>query len=195
MDKTVFLDRDGTIIEEMGYINHFSRIKPLPEAIEAIKLFRDYGFRVIVLTNQAGVARGYFSEEALLEMNEYMLRQFDQQGATIDALYYCPHHPEGKIEQYRKDCDCRKPKTGMVKQAMKDLNFKLELAWIIGDRDSDIELANNLGIGSAYVLTGYGKGEYVKEKGLFKSKPRLIFNDVLQAAQTIVNYCSGIENG
>lgn len=185
-DKIVFLDRDGTIIEEMGYINHFSRIRPLPEAIEAIKLFRQYGFKVVVLTNQAGVARGYFSEEALIEMNNYMLQRFENSGARIDALYYCPHHPEGKVEKYRIDCNCRKPKTGLIEKAVKELNLRLDKAWMIGDRMSDVELAKNAGIEATYVLTGYGTGDYVKEKGGFDVKPNLIFNNVLQAAQTIV---------
>ncbi|HGY10813.1 MAG TPA: HAD family hydrolase [Desulfobacterales bacterium] len=185
-DKIVFLDRDGTIIEEMGYINHFSRIRPLPEAIEAIKLFRQYGFKVVVLTNQAGVARGYFSEEALIEMNNYMLQRFENSGARIDALYYCPHHPEGKVEKYRIDCNCRKPKTGLIEKAVKELNLRLDKAWMIGDRMSDVELAKNAGIEATYVLTGYGTGDYVKVKGGFDVKPKLIFNNVLQAAQTIV---------
>jgi len=185
-NKIVFLDRDGTIIEEMGYINHFSRIRPLPEAIEAIKLFRQYGFKVVVLTNQAGVARGYFSEEALIEMNNYMLQRFENSGARIDALYYCPHHPEGKVEKYRIDCNCRKPKTGLIEKAVKELNLRLDKAWMIGDRMSDVELAKNAGIEATYVLTGYGTGDYVKVKGGFDVKPKLIFNNVLQAAQTIV---------
>lgn len=186
MDKVVFLDRDGTIIEEMGYINHFSRIRPLPEAIEAIKLFRDHGYKIVVLTNQAGVARGYFTEEALIEMNHYMLQQFESAGAKIDALYYCPHHPEGKVEKYRIDCNCRKPKTGLIEKAINELNLTLEEAWMIGDRMSDIELAERAGIEAAYLLTGYGMGDYVKVKGGFAIKPKLIFNNVLQAAQTIV---------
>lgn len=185
-NKIVFLDRDGTIIEEMGYINHFSRIRPLPEAIEAIKLFRQYGFKVVVLTNQAGVARGYFSEEALIEMNNYMLQRFENSGARIDALYYCPHHPEGKVEKYRIDCNCRKPKTGLIEKAVKELNLRLDKAWMIGDRMSDVELAKNAGIEATYVLTGYGTGDYVKVKGGFDVKPKIIFNNVLQAAQTIV---------
>ncbi|WP_456440986.1 D-glycero-alpha-D-manno-heptose-1,7-bisphosphate 7-phosphatase [Caldithrix abyssi] len=187
MDKTVFLDRDGTIIEEMGYINHFSRIRPLPEAVEAIKLFKKAGFKVVVVTNQAGVARGYFSEEELVQMNKHMLQEFEKKGAKIDALFYCPHHPEGKVEKYRLKCNCRKPNTGMIDKAVEELGVSLKEAWVIGDRASDLELAKNSGIRGVLVLSGYGTGDYVQSRGGILSKPYAIFNDVLQAAQTIVN--------
>ncbi len=188
MGKTVFLDRDGTIIEEMGYINHFSRIRPLPKAVEAIKMFKKAGFKVIVVTNQSGVAKGYFSEQELINMNNYMVDQFAKQGAQIDALYYCPHHPQAVVPQYRLDCDCRKPGTGMILKAKQEHGVDLQRSWIIGDRESDIKLAETLNIHNAFVLTGYGVGEYVRFKGALKSNPEIICNDLLQAAQVIINY-------
>ena len=185
MSKAIFLDRDGTIIEEMGYINHFSRIKPLPEAVKAIKLLKKLGFKIIVITNQAGVAKGYFNERQLVEMNNWMLELFEKKGASIDGLYYCPHHPEGKIEQYRIDCHCRKPKPGMVKKAVVEFGIDLTKSFIIGDRLSDIALAKSLRMFSIFVLTGYGTGEYVRNKGNLSPKPDLILNNILQAAQVI----------
>ncbi len=187
MQKAVFLDRDGTIIEQMGYINHFSRIRIFPFAYDAIKLFRRAGFKIVIVTNQAGVAKGYLSEQMLHEMHERMLNDFKRHGAEIDALYYCPHHPlEGK-GAYKKDCECRKPKTGMIEKAAKELNISVRDSFVIGDRLSDIKLAKNAGAHSVFVLTGYGLGDYVQNKGAFSVKPEWIMNDVLQAAQTITH--------
>ncbi len=187
MHKAVFLDRDGTIIEQMGYINHFSRIKIFPFAVEAIRLFRQANFKIIVVTNQAGVAKGYLTESLLQEIHERMLLQFESLGAKIDRLYYCPHHPrEGKGE-YKKDCNCRKPKTGMLDKAVHELDIDLHKSFVIGDRDSDIEMAYKARVRSVFVLTGYGMGEYVNSRGALKIAPTFIFNDLLQAAQTIVH--------
>ncbi|NOX88225.1 MAG: HAD family hydrolase [Calditrichaeota bacterium] len=188
MNKAVFLDRDGTIIEEMGYINHFSRIRIFPFAIEAIQLFNRSGFKVVIVTNQAGVAKGYFSEELLLEMNQWMKDQLRKKGAVIDGIYYCPHHPKEGSPKYKVDCNCRKPKTGLVEKAVKDLNINIKESFVIGDRPTDVELANRLQIPSIFVLTGYGLGDYVKTKGALPVKPKIIFNNILQAAQFIINY-------
>jgi len=187
LEKAVFLDRDGTIIEQMGYINHFSRIKIFPFAFQAIRLFRKANFKIIVVTNQAGVAKGYLTESMLKEMHERMLAEFERQGAKIDRLYYCPHHPREGKGNYKKDCQCRKPKTGMIDKAVQEFNIDPNKSIVIGDRDSDMEMAHRAGIRSAFVLTGYGVGEYVIHKGALPVKPTFIFNDILQAAQTIIN--------
>ncbi len=184
--RAVFLDRDGTIIEEMGYINHFSRIRIFPFAVQAVRLLKDAGWKVVVVTNQAGVARGYFSETELNEMNNWMLDRFARQGAELDALYYCPHHPREGLEKYRMDCNCRKPKTGLIEKAAADLKIDVSRSWIVGDRFSDIELGRRAGMKSVFVLTGYGIGEYTRYKGALPVKADFIFNDVLQAAQFIV---------
>ncbi len=187
MTKAVFLDRDGTIIEQMGYINHFSRIRIFPFAVEAIRLFRKANFKIIIVTNQAGVAKGYLSEDMLNDMHDRMLRNFEKLGAKIDRLYYCPHHPKEGKGVYLKDCVCRKPKTGMIEKAVSEFDIDLDQSFVIGDRDSDIELAHRAKIRSAFVLTGYGIGEYVRRKGAFPNKPTFVFNNILQAAQTIVH--------
>lgn len=191
MTKAVFLDRDGTIIEQMGYINHFSRIRIFPFAVEAIRLFRRANFKIIVVTNQAGVAKGYLSEDMLNDMHDRMLRDFEKQGAKIDRLYYCPHHPREGKGIYQKDCPCRKPKTGMIEKAVSEFDIDLKRSFVIGDRDSDIELAHRTNMRSAFVLTGYGIGEYVSKKGAFPFKPTFVFNHILQAAQTIVHLDNG----
>ncbi|RMD87679.1 MAG: HAD family hydrolase [Calditrichaeota bacterium] len=191
MQKAVFLDRDGTIIEEMGYINHFSRIRILPGVVEAIQLFKEADYKIVVITNQAGVARGYFTEQRLKEMHAYMLELFKERKAEIDRLYYCPHHPEGKVKAYAKTCSCRKPNTGMIDQAVSDLNIDLQQSYIIGDRETDIQLAVRLKMKGIFLLTGYGVGDYVSDPAVVKAEQCLVFNDLLQAAQTIV-HCQSI---
>ncbi|MBA7710232.1 D-glycero-beta-D-manno-heptose-1,7-bisphosphate 7-phosphatase [subsurface metagenome] len=113
MTRAVFLDRDGTIIEDIGYLDGCSKIKFLPGVSEAIKLLNENGFKVIVTTNQSGVARGYFTEETLREINRCIEESLAEQGALIDKTYYCPHHIEGIIKEYKKKCYCRKPSPGM----------------------------------------------------------------------------------
>ena len=156
----VFLDRDGTVNEQMGYINHISRFHLLPEAGRAIKLLNDHKIPVVVVSNQSGLARGYFPKELLNQVHEKMDRLLAQEGAHIDGLYYCPHHPEAKEMQYRIDCNCRKPKTGMLLQAADEMNLDLSLSFVVGDRWSDIKCADRAGCSSVLVLTGYGRGDY-----------------------------------
>lgn len=156
----VFLDRDGTVNEQMGYINHISRFHLLPEAGRAIKLLNDHKIPVVVVSNQSGLARGYFPKELLNQVHEKMDLLLAQEGAHIDGLYYCPHHPEAKEMQYRIDCNCRKPKTGMLLQAADEMNLDLSLSFVVGDRWSDIKCADRAGCSSVLVLTGYGRGDY-----------------------------------
>jgi len=139
MEKAVFLDRDGTIIEDIGYPHERSKIKFLPRVSKAVRLLNENGFKVIVVTNQAGVARGYFTEETVKEINKYIQESLAKERAFIDKIYYCPHHVEGVIEEYRKECYCRKPNPGMIEKAAHDFGIDLENSFVIGDKSSDIE--------------------------------------------------------
>ncbi len=145
MEKAVFLDRDGTIIEDAGYIGEIERVRFLPGVGEAIRLLNESCFKVIVITNQAGVARGYFSEEAVQEVNTFIRESLAQEAALIDSFYYCPHHVEGVIEEYRKECYCRKPNPGMIEKAVHDFNIDLKQSFVIGDKSSDIEAGSRAG--------------------------------------------------
>lgn len=156
----VFLDRDGTINEQMGYINHISRFHLLPDAAKAIKLLNDNNIPVVVVSNQSGLARGYFPEELLDEVHAKMNELLAREGAAIDGLYVCPHHHEARQEKYRRDCNCRKPKTGMLLQAAKELNLDLAGSFLVGDRWSDLKCARQAGCTPVLVLTGYGRGDY-----------------------------------
>ena len=145
MGRAVFLDRDGTIIEDVGYLNECSQIKFLPKVSEAIRLLNRNGFKVIVTTNQSGVARGYFAEETVTEINRYMQESLANQGALIDKIYYCPHHIEGTIKEYSKECHCRKPNPGMIEEAARVFGIDLKGSFVIGDKISDIEAGHRAG--------------------------------------------------
>ena len=155
----VFLDRDGTINEQMGYINHLSRFHLLPGVAEAIRVLNGQGLPVVVVTNQSGLARGYFPASLLVEVHAEMNRQLAAAGARIDGLYICPHHPEAKMEQYRQQCTCRKPKTGLLEQAARDMHLDLQRSFMVGDRWSDVRCGAAVGAATVLVLTGYGRGD------------------------------------
>ena len=145
MEKAVFLDRDGTIIEDTGYPCEIVKIKFLPGVGEAINLVNRSGFRVIVVANQSGVARGYFTEETVEKVNNYIQESLAKQGAFIDKFYYCPHHIEGDIEKYAKECYCRKPNPGMIEEATRDFGIDTKDSFLIGDKMSDIEAGRRAG--------------------------------------------------
>lgn len=155
----VFLDRDGTMNEQMGYINHISRFHLLSGVAAAIRELNDHSIPVVVVTNQSGLARGYFPEELLLAVHEKMKRQLAERGAHVDGIYVCPHHPEAKREEYRLACDCRKPKPGLLLQAAREMGLDLAASFVVGDRWSDLKTAAACGAVPVLVLTGYGRGD------------------------------------
>lgn len=183
----IFLDRDGTINEEMGYINHIERFKIFPFVAESIRIFRDAGFKIIVVTNQSGIARGYFSEKLLTEVHQKLKECLAEKGTKIDEIYYCPHHPtEGKGE-YKKDCNCRKPKTGLIEKAAEEHEIDLKKSYLIGDRFKDMEFAKNLNIKSGLVLTGYGLGEFEFQKETWSFMPDIIAKNLKEIALKITS--------
>lgn len=189
--RAVFIDRDGTLSEEVGYINHPSRFRLFPYAAEAVRLLNDRNWLAIVVTNQAGVARGYFSEEMVGEVHARLKQQIESLGAWLDAIYYCAHHPTVGQAPYRLDCNCRKPKPGLIHSAMKDFDIDLSRSWVIGDRYVDVELARNAGVRSALVMTGYGRGEWEHQRTGWQTEPDLIGEDVLAAVRQIIARPSG----
>lgn len=155
----VFLDRDGTINEQMGYINHLSRFVLLPGSAAAIRLLNEHGIPVFVVTNQSGLARGYFPPVLLDEVHTKMTEMLAAEGAHVDGIYICPHHPEAKEERYREDCDCRKPKPGLFTRAALEHNIDLGASYVVGDRWSDLKAADVCGATGILVLSGYGRGD------------------------------------
>ncbi|VAW36257.1 D-glycero-beta-D-manno-heptose-1,7-bisphosphate 7-phosphatase [hydrothermal vent metagenome] len=182
----VFLDRDGTINEQMGYINHISRFHLLPSVAEAVRLLNERQVPVVVVTNQSGLARGYFPPELLDEVHEKMAGQLAQKGAHIDGLYICPHHPEAKEERYRQECCCRKPKTGLLEQAAVEMNLDLKRSFMVGDRWSDLKCAIRAGATPILVLTGYGRGDLQYIGPQQEIRPAYVADDLLGAARWII---------
>lgn len=182
----VFLDRDGTINEEMGYINHPDRFKLLRGVGKAIKLLNDHKILVIVATNQSGVARGYFTEDLLKQVHQKMGKELSKYGAKIDKIYYCPHHPTEGSPPYRKRCACRKPGIGMLKKAKNDFDLDIKKCYVIGDRFKDVKWGHQVGAKSILVLTGYGKGEYIYQSHLWNDEPDYIAKNLYQAARWVI---------
>lgn len=154
----VFLDRDGTLNIEAGYIKELKNLNLISGAGAAVKKLNENGVVCILTTNQTGAARDYYQEDHILNLNRRLTDLLEAQGAYLDAIYYCLHLPDAPITKYSKDCDCRKPKTGMVEKAyadMKELNK--DLSFVVGDKATDVELAENCGAKSILVETGYGK--------------------------------------
>ncbi|MHB8069750.1 MAG: D-glycero-alpha-D-manno-heptose-1,7-bisphosphate 7-phosphatase [Desulfobaccales bacterium] len=176
----VFLDRDGTINEEMGYINHPSRFVLLPRTAAAIKRLNDAGVKVVVITNQSGPARGYFPASLVEEVHARLRNLLAAEGAHLDGIYSCLHGPED-------GCDCRKPKPGLILQAAGELDIDLSRSYVVGDRYKDIQTGTNAGAKGIFVLTGYGRGEYEHFGRTWEVQPAHIAEDLLDAAEWIIN--------
>jgi D-glycero-D-manno-heptose 1,7-bisphosphate phosphatase len=182
----VFLDRDGTINEQMGYVNHLSRFILLPGVGRAIQRLNKAGLPVVVISNQSGVARGYFPEKLITQVHHKMETLLARDGARLDGIYYCPHHPRAEDPRYRRECDCRKPGAGLLHQAAADLHLDFKRSFMVGDRTSDLKAARQVGAKAILVLTGYGRGEleYVLPDKLVK--PDWIAEDLNQAVTIIL---------
>jgi D-glycero-D-manno-heptose 1,7-bisphosphate phosphatase len=184
--RAVFMDRDGTISEEVGYVNHPSRYRVFPYAAEAVSLINREGWLAILVTNQAGVARGYFPEDMITKVHSILSEELAAGGAHLDAIYYCSHHPSVGSPPYRLDCDCRKPKPGLIQQAAREFDIDLENSWMIGDRYSDVEMARRAGVKAGFVLSGYGHGEWEFQRSTWPTEPDIVVPDLLEAVKTIL---------
>lgn len=182
----VFLDRDGTLNEQMGYINHVQRFRLLPGTAEAIRLLNEHGYWAIVVSNQSGVARGYFPLSLVHEVHARMEALLQDQGARVDGVFFCPHHPEGSVAEYRQSCECRKPATGLIQQACNRFEIDMGHSWVIGDRYSDIAFADRAHLPGILVKTGYGMGEWQYVLPHRPLRPVRVSEDLLQAVQWIL---------
>ncbi|MCL5959592.1 MAG: HAD family hydrolase [Chloroflexi bacterium] len=178
MKWAVFLDRDGTINEEVEYLGDPRDLRLSSGAIEGIRLLNQAGVSAIVISNQAGVGRGYFSVAAVEAVHQRLEEQLSSHEAHVDAIYYCPHHPED-------GCDCRKPKSGLVKRAAEDHGIDLGSSFIVGDKETDLEAGRRVGCRTVLVLTGYGLQEREALKG-GKVQPDHISADLLDAVKWIL---------
>jgi D-glycero-D-manno-heptose 1,7-bisphosphate phosphatase len=159
MNKAIFLDRDGTINEDTGYTHKVEDLEFVNSAVQGLQRMQQLGYKLIIVTNQAGIAKGKFEEEDYFHFSNELRLRLQENGVIINAEYFCPHHSEGTIEKYKIDCNCRKPKPGMLEQAAKDFNLDLGKCWMIGDTPSDILAGKNAGCKTIQVLTGKDKTE------------------------------------
>jgi len=182
----IFMDRDGTISEEVGYVNHIDRLRLLPRSARAIRLINNSPYAAVVVTNQSGVARGMFPESLVEEANERLSALLAREGARLDGVYYCPHHPEHGASPYRARCDCRKPGTGMIEQAARELQLDLSPSYLIGDKIVDVACARAAGMKGVLVRTGYGAGEILYRRDQWSCEPCFIADDLLDAVERIL---------
>ncbi|MFY9431273.1 MAG: HAD family hydrolase [Acetomicrobium sp.] len=186
MNAAVFSDRDGTLIKEVGYLSSLSQIEILPNVPEGLKLLKSLGYFLIVVTNQSGVARGFFSESFVLQVHSVLREMLAQKCVQIDAFYYCPHHPTEGFPPYDIDCECRKPKTGMLKEAARACNIDISRSWVIGDSLVDMQLARNAGCRGVFLGTGHGR---MIEQNIVHEPPFFyaVKDDLLEAANYIAS--------
>ena len=182
----IFLDRDGTLSHEVGYVNHLSRFRLRPGAVEAVRLINSSGRLAVLVTNQAGVARGYFPESVIDEVHALVRASMESGGARLDAIYVCMHHPTVGEPPYRRHCDCRKPRPGLLRRAEAELGADLARSWMIGDRHRDLAVAWAVGARAALVKTGYGRGELAWHASRWARAPDLVADHVLEAVDRIL---------
>jgi D-glycero-D-manno-heptose 1,7-bisphosphate phosphatase len=186
--RAVFLDRDGTIIEEVGYLDRAERVEFYPWTIDAIRAFNRAGLAVVMISNQSGVARGFFTETVVDHVHAHMEAMLAEGGARIDAYYYCPHHPDGKVAGYTQPCDCRKPGRGLVDRAVRELDVDPARSFVVGDRWVDVALARAVGASGVLVRTGYGMS--VEQQRPDDLTADAVVDNLIAAASWILGRCS-----
>jgi D-glycero-D-manno-heptose 1,7-bisphosphate phosphatase len=177
--RAVFLDRDGTISEEMGYVNHVDRLQIFPYAAAAIRQLNQAEIPVIVITNQSGIARDIFPESLVHQVHKKMISQLAAGGAWIDAIYFCPHKTEDA-------CECRKPNPGMLERAAREHGLDLAHSWVVGDRYADLEMAHAVGARGILVMTGYGRGEYELHREKWPRQPDVLAENLSDAVLRVL---------
>jgi D-glycero-D-manno-heptose 1,7-bisphosphate phosphatase len=178
--KAIFMDRDGTVSEEVGYMYHAGLYKPFPWTGEAVRKINDSGYKAILITNQAGVERGYFPESMVHEVHSVLDAELNRWSAHLDGIYYCPHRPETQ-------CDCRKPKPGMILRASQEMSIELAESYMIGDRFVDVQAAHGAGVKSVLLRSGDGLAEIEKFGKSSPIQPHFIADNLLHAVEAILN--------
>lgn len=186
MNKAVFLDRDGTINVEKHYLHKIVDFEFLPGVIEGLKMLQDAGFLLVIITNQSGIGRGYYTEEDFHKLNNWMLQTLKDNGVNIAKVYYCPHLPDAKVVAYRKDCDCRKPKLGMYEQAIKDLDITLDGSYAIGDKIRDCAICNGT-LCKGFLIAENERADIIEDVKKNRYDNVAYANDLLEAAVRMVD--------
>jgi len=191
MKKAVFLDRDGTVNKEVGYLTDLQDLALIPGAGTAIRKLNQAGFLVVLVTNQSGVARGYFTEDFVQNTHERLVQMLREEGAWLDGIYYCPHHPSAGNAPYVTVCECRKPATGLIDCAVHDLNIDKTRSYMVGDKWIDVELGQRAGIRTVLVSTGFDPDDPANVKSPNLKDPDFRANDLFNAADWIIRHGAG----
>jgi D-glycero-D-manno-heptose 1,7-bisphosphate phosphatase len=181
----VFLDRDGTLIHDAGFLSRPSQVKLFPGSAEALRLLRGAGYRLFVVSNQSGVARGYFPEGSVKKANRRTASLLKAKGARVDRFFYCPHYPKGKVKSLAIVCDCRKPNPGMVKKAARLYPLDLKRSYVVGDKIDDLILAKKARV-AAGILVRTGKGRKSEKELRSKGLRNMVAANLLSAAKWII---------
>jgi D-glycero-D-manno-heptose 1,7-bisphosphate phosphatase len=182
--KAVFLDRDGTINVDKGFVHRKEDFTFVDGAASAIGMLNRHEYKVVVVTNQSGVSRGIYTEEDVRKLHVYVNDELRKHGAHIDRFYFCPHHPEAPLKEYQCDCDCRKPKPGMVLQAIKDLDLDISTSYIVGDREWDISAGKRAGLTSILIRTD----DSTFDNTICDEKPDMVVKSLHDAVQYILDH-------
>ncbi len=188
MKGIVFLDRDGTLIDEVGYLRDPAKVRILPGVTEALRRMVAKGYLLAVVSNQAGLARGKFTRAEMESVHRMFVAAFRMEGVAFSAVEYCPHHPEGTVSEYRKACLCRKPGTASAEAILRRLAVPDSCPrWVVGDKMTDIQLGVRLGARTVLVATGYGAREYAEGKRMGVSLPDAFLPGMHEAARWILS--------
>jgi len=183
----LFFDRDGTLCREVGYVNHPDRLELMPDTAAVLRAVRGRGWAAVVVTNQAGAARGYFPFHRIEETHRRLAALLAARGAALDGIYYCPHHPDVGPPGLRRRCGCRKPAPGMLERAARDLDLDLARSWIVGDTFKDVGAGRAAGLaGTVLLRTGYGRGELIKHASEARVWPDHVADDLSAAVDWIL---------
>lgn len=180
MNKAVFLDRDGVINKEVDVLRDLKQLRLLPGVARVIRQLNKLGFLIIVVTNQPVIARGWLTEEEVDDIHNVLIKRLSQKGAQIDAIYYCPHHPNANLKKYRRRCQCRKPNIGLIKKAVKKFKINIKKSFMIGDSTADILAGQRAGLQTILVETGYAGKD-----GKYNIKPNFIIKNLSEAIKII----------
>jgi D-glycero-D-manno-heptose 1,7-bisphosphate phosphatase len=184
--RAIFLDRDGTLLDEVGFLNHLDRLRFLPGVAPAVRRINESGFLALLITNQSGVARQIFDIALLDRVHRRLAEHLSEGGARLDGIYYCPHHPDATDPAFRADCECRKPRPGLLLAGARDHNVDLPGSYLVGDSSADLGAAESAGVTPVLVLTGYGRGELeyrIRPRGL---NPAYVAEDLADAVDWIL---------
>lgn len=182
----LFFDRDGTLCREVGYVNHPDRLALMPDTAEVLRRVGARGWATVVVTNQAGAARGYFPFHRIDDTHRRLRDLLEASGAAVDGIYYCPHHPDVGPPGLHRRCDCRKPGPGMLLQAARDLDLDLQRSWIVGDSFRDVGAGRNAGLaGTVLLRTGYGRGELIKNAARADIWPDRVADSLTDAVEYV----------